>query len=205
MTGEVAVAEQSQANAVSAAFGQLCLWTWPWIWTVATSQQRRSLAYSPSSSIWGSCCQPVCCHSACSRWESYYRVFRLSCSAKPDVLCLQSCGACSPSLQLCCCSITMCHGPSLHWHGRRKLFLCDMHQDGALPNVLMKHLLQHRQQYCSQCCLDEFELNANIIIPKAVRDYCTWLCCELANRKTQKAYLLKFVTKRHASRAATPY
>lgn len=65
-------------------------------------------------------------------------VLRLSCSAKPEVLCLQSCGACSPSLQLCCCSITMCHGPSLHGHGRRKLFLCDMHQDGALPRLLMK-------------------------------------------------------------------
>jgi len=48
-------------------------------------------------------------------------------------------------------------------------------KQGALPSLPMKHLLKCGQGYLNQQCLDEFELNANII-PKAVRDYCTQLC-----------------------------
>ena len=77
------------------------------------------------------------------------------------------------------CPLSLCYDHSLaRWRGLcagmqyKSSSLSNVQQTGPLPSLPMKHLLQRGQCYLSRRCLDELELNANKIIPKAVRGYC---------------------------------
>lgn len=66
------------------------------------------------------------------------------------------------------CPCWRCLHAGLQWEN---CSFSDVQQTGRLPSLPMKHLLHHRQRYLSRCCLDEIQINANNIIPKAVRGY----------------------------------
>lgn len=118
--------------------------------------------------------------SVCGGWETSWRH---SCLVWPLVQCPWSPGAHGPSpepmqtlaavpsilaLQLWPCTPCCLHA-GMQWE---RCSFRDIQQPVHLPNLSMKCLLQLGQRYLSWHCLDEFELKANKIIPKAVRDYC---------------------------------
>lgn len=70
----------------------------------------------------------------------------------------------------------------------------------------MKHLLQRGQRCLSRRCLDEFELNANKIIPKAVRGYCHAIMLRAGKQENPEGPSFRIsITKSQMNRAATPY
>lgn len=149
----------------------------------------------------------------CGRWESDWGL----CS--PTTAKLQGPAAfpqsvrrdqhlCPLSLQLSWRGIAMHHGWSPLHSGKQweSCSFSDVQQTGSLPSLPMRHLLQHGQHYLSWRCLDEFELNAIKIIPKAVRGYCHEIMLWAGKQENPEGPSFKIsITKRQTSRAATPY